>query len=121
MTDLSGTGPARGWIDPAAASSTPSYFDRYPRVAMSRTGDGVLTVRLHQKGKPITFSLPTYQQLVGAFTDIGADPRNRVVILTGTDDAFIGGADLGDPAESFTPEGFDAYYWHGSRLERGLN
>jgi enoyl-CoA hydratase/carnithine racemase len=108
------------WINPAAATESPEYFSRYPRVAMSRTGDGVLTVRLHLDEGPITFSLPTYQQLVQAFTDIGADPQNRVVVLTGTGDAFIGGADLGDPTESFTPEGFDAYYWHGSRLSQRL-
>ncbi len=111
---------SQAWIDPAAAERTPDYFDRYPRVALSRTADGVLTVRLHIEEKPITFSLPTYRQLVGAFTDIGADPQNRVIILTGTDDAFIGGADLSDPAESFTPEGFDAYYWHGSRLAQRI-
>lgn len=66
------------------------------------------------------FSLSTYRDLVGAFTEVGADPANRVVVLIGTGDSFVGGADLGPPEESFTPNGYDAFLWHGSRLAQRL-
>ncbi|NVO32253.1 enoyl-CoA hydratase/isomerase family protein [Hymenobacter lapidiphilus] len=86
------------------------YQHRYRHVRLSRTDNGILTAQLHSDGGPLIFALSVYEDLLSLFYHIGADRENRVLILTGTGDAFIGGADLGNPAESGTPEGFDEYY-----------
>jgi enoyl-CoA hydratase/carnithine racemase len=88
------------------------YQHRYQHAELDRTPDGILTVRLHSDNQPVIFALEVYRDLISLFQNIAADRENRVVILTGTGDAFIGGADLGNPRVSGTPEGFDQYYWH---------
>lgn len=67
----------------------PSYFQRYPTIAFDRDPDGVLTVRLHSNGGPVDYSPQHHTDWVGAFHDVGRDPDNRVVIITGTGDTFI--------------------------------
>ena len=93
------------------------YGEAFRHLKMTRI-DGVLEVALHSDGGPVIFNLDTYRDLYAAFTAIGADRDNRVVILTGTGDAFVAGADLGDPKVSGTPQGFNEYYWHCQRMQQ---
>jgi enoyl-CoA hydratase/carnithine racemase len=60
----------------------------------------VLEVALHTDGGTLVFNGHTHEQFVDLFHAIGSDPDNRVVILTGSDDAFM---------ETISPEGFDFF------------
>ena len=62
--------------------------------------DGVLEVALHSGGGPLVFNGYVHEALVRAFRDIGDDPENHVVILTGTGDEFCA---------QITPDGFDFF------------
>lgn len=65
------------------------YRDRYEFLRLEREG-GVLEATLHTDGGPFRFGPATFAGLPDAFHDIGRDPDNRVVILTGTGDEFCG-------------------------------
>jgi enoyl-CoA hydratase/carnithine racemase len=80
--------------------------------------NGILQVRLHTKGGPVKWSFEMHQAMAEAWTTIGHDPENEVIILTSTDPYWIGEFD----AESFreaedNPDKnviFD-YVWHDAR------
>jgi enoyl-CoA hydratase/carnithine racemase len=92
-----------------------SYADRFEHVALSRDVDGVLEVRLHTDGGPLVWGDSAHTELVYAFTEIGGDPGNRVIILTGTANRFI--ADLDDSlVGAMNPTKWDKLYSHGKRL-----
>ena len=65
--------------------------------------NGILQVRLHTKGGPVKWSFEMHQAMAEAWTTIGHDPENEVIILTSTDPYWIGEFDM----ESFatTPAG----------------
>src|SRR5690242_4714600 len=71
------------------------YCDRYEQVVFERDG-GVLLMRLHTEGRPLVWNGRAHDELGKAFADVGNDHRNHVVILTGTGEAFIDQANLGD-------------------------
>ena len=64
-----------------------SYRDKYENVRMKRE-DGILELALHTRGGSLVFNGYVHEALVHAFRDIGDDPDNHVVILTGTGDEF---------------------------------
>ena len=70
-----------------------SKFDEYSRsyqfVRMERRS-GILQMTLHTGGGPLQWNLDAQIEFVRAFTDVGADRDNRVVILTGTGNEFSG-------------------------------
>jgi enoyl-CoA hydratase/carnithine racemase len=68
-----------------------AYFDAYPNLAMSRSGTGVLMVRFHTDGGPAVFSAALHAELQRALHEIAEDRDNRVLVLTGTGDRFMGG------------------------------
>ena len=65
------------------------YFDRYRTADVSRTDDGVVTIRMHSNGGPLQWGGPPHQDLPELFNAIASDREVRVVILTGTGDEFI--------------------------------
>jgi len=67
----------------------PAYFDRYETFKFERYDDGVLVVRYHSDGGPVLYCDKHHAEWASAFTDIGMDRNNRVVIFTGTGDTFI--------------------------------
>ncbi len=67
----------------------PDYFDHYPTIEFERTERGVLTMRLHSDHGPVIYSEQHHADWCGAFYEVGADRDNRIVIITGTGDAFI--------------------------------
>jgi enoyl-CoA hydratase/carnithine racemase len=94
------------------------YAGAFEHVAMRRE-DGVLELRLHSDGGPLVWGDSPHTELGWAFTVVGADPENRVVILTGTGDEFIARLDtswLG----AMHPEKWDKIYSHGKRLLHAL-
>src|ERR671935_108059 len=77
-----------------------TYRDLFPNARLTRSKAGVLEVALHTDGGTLVFNGHTHEQFVDLFHAIGSDPDNRVVILTGSGDAFM---------ESISPEGFDFF------------
>jgi enoyl-CoA hydratase/carnithine racemase len=91
-----------------------SYRDKYENVRMKRE-DGILEVALHTRGGPLVFNGYVHEALVDAFRDIGDDPDNHVVILTGTGEEFC--AQIAPEGfDFFTPTGYDKILREGTRL-----
>ena len=92
-----------------------TYRDIYPNARLTRSPKGVLEVALHTDGGKLIFNGHTHEQFIDLFHDIGADPDNRVVILTGTGDAFM---DEISPEgfDFFTPRGYDKIYREGKKV-----
>jgi enoyl-CoA hydratase/carnithine racemase len=86
-------------------------FDDYNRsyqfIKMERRA-GILQMTLHTHGGPLQWNLDAQVEFVRAFTDVGADRENRIVILTGTGSEFSG--PRLDP---------DASFFHGAKLTPG--
>jgi enoyl-CoA hydratase/carnithine racemase len=91
-----------------------SYRNRYENVRMKRE-DGILEVALHTRGGPLVFNGYVHEALVGAFRDIGDDPENHVVILTGTGDEFCAQI-TEDGFDFFTPTGYDKILREGTKV-----
>ena len=83
-------------------------FDDYARsykfIKLERR-DGIVQMTLHTDGGPLRWGLDAQVEFVRAFTDVGADRDNRVVILTGSGNEFSG--PRLDP---------DAKFFHGAKL-----
>ncbi|HEX4182219.1 MAG TPA: enoyl-CoA hydratase/isomerase family protein [Caulobacteraceae bacterium] len=77
-----------------------AYRDSFPSARLTRSENGVLEVALHTDGGKLVFNGHTHEQFVDLFHAIGSDRDNRVVILTGSGEAFM---------ESISPEGFDFF------------
>jgi enoyl-CoA hydratase/carnithine racemase len=97
-----------------------SYRNRYDNLKMKRE-DGILEVALHTRGGPLVFNGHVHEALVRAFRDIGDDPDNHVVILTGMGNEFC--AQISPEGFDFyTPTGYDKILREGTRvLENILN
>ena len=65
------------------------YAAKYQTIRMERR-DGILQVTFHTDGGPLQWGLLPHGELPQAFRDIGSDPDNKVVMLTGTGDTFSG-------------------------------
>src|ERR1700730_2658973 len=90
------------------------YCNKDENVAMKREG-GILEVALHTQGRPVVFNGYVHEALVRAFRDIGDDPENHVVILTGTGDEFC--AQLSPEGfDFFTPTGYDKILREGVKV-----
>ena len=81
-------------------SNFDAYKNSFPNARLTRSPSGVLEVALHTEGGKLVFNGHTHEQFVELFHQIGSDAENRVVILTGSGDAFM---------DSITPEGFDFF------------
>src|SRR5258708_8384345 len=77
-----------------------AYRGAFPNAHLKRKENGVLQVALHSNGGKLVFNGHTHEQFVDLFHAIGEDRDNRVVILTGTGDAFM---------DTIEPEGFDFF------------
>jgi enoyl-CoA hydratase/carnithine racemase len=86
------------------------YADTFHHIAMTRS-DGILEVALHSEGKSVVFNADLHAELPEAFARIGADRGNRVVIITGVGDTFIGRVDDSLRTEGSTDEGWDRIRW----------
>lgn len=96
-----------------------NYCNAYPNARLTRTPAGVLEVALHTDGGKLVFNGHTHEQFVDLFHDIGSDPDNRVVILTGSGDAFMD-AISPDGFDFFTPRGYDKIFREGKKVLMNL-
>jgi enoyl-CoA hydratase/carnithine racemase len=72
-------------------------------------------VALHTDGGTLVFNGHTHEQFVDLFHAIGSDPDNRVVILTGSGNAFMETISP-EGFDFFTPRGYDKIYREGRKV-----
>jgi enoyl-CoA hydratase/carnithine racemase len=92
-----------------------AYRDSFPNARLTRSKTGVLEVALHTDGGTLVFNGHTHEQFVDLFHAISSDPENRVVILTGSGDAFMETISP-DGFDFFTPRGYDKIYREGKKV-----
>jgi enoyl-CoA hydratase/carnithine racemase len=90
------------------------YAHRYPNIDFDRDELGVLTMRFHSQGGPLTWSEVAHRTLPEAFRDVATDRENRVVIMTGTGDEFLVEMDFSTRASS--PMDWDKISDEGRRM-----
>ena len=92
-----------------------TYRDAFPNARLSRKDNGVLEVALHTGGGKLVFNGHTHEQFVDLFHAVGEDRETRVVILTGSGDAFM---DAINPEgfDFFTPQGYDKILREGRKV-----
>ena len=91
------------------------YANKYKNVRMERQ-DGILQITLHTNGDTLQWGAVPHRELPRAFADIGADPENRVVIMTGIGEGFTGPQGSRGSVPRRTPAQWDATYWEGKHL-----
>ena len=92
-----------------------AYRDGFPNARLDRSKSGVLEVALHTDGGTLVFNGHTHEQFVDLFHAIGSDPDSRVVILTGSGDAFMETISP-EGFDFFTPQGYDKIYREGRKV-----
>ncbi len=75
------------------------YSQKYAEHFVMTREDGILELRMHTDGGPARFGFAVHNAWGQAWQEIGNDPDNEVLILTGTGKVFSAGADL-DEARS---------------------
>ena len=93
------------------------YANKYETINFERH-NGILQVTFHSRGESLKWGGPAHREFGNAFADIGSDPSNRVVILTGTGADFCAGYEGTRPP--MTPTYLDTIYWEGKRLLTNL-
>jgi hypothetical protein len=92
-----------------------AYRDSFPNAQLTRSKTGVLEVALHTKGGTLAFNGYTHEQFVDLFHAIASDRDNRVVILTGSGNAFMETISP-EGFDFFTPQGYDKIYREGRKV-----
>src|SRR6201993_3011747 len=96
-------------------SSFEAYRESFPNARLTRSKTGVLEVALHTDGDTLVFNGHTHEQFVDLFHAIGSDHDNRVVILTGSGEAFMESISP-EGFDFFTPQGYDKIYREGKKV-----
>src|SRR5216684_1679406 len=92
-----------------------TYREAFLNARLSRKPNGVLEVALHTDGGKLVFNGHTHEQFVHLFHVIGGDHHNRVVILTGSGDAFMDGISP-EGFDFFSPQGYDKILREGRKV-----
>lgn len=74
---------------------------------MERRDDGVILVQIHTKGGPFQLSVEHHRAVGEALKLVASDPKNELMIFTGTGPAFLAKVD----PEGFALEEKDLEYW----------
>lgn len=91
------------------------YAQAYQSVRMERR-NGILQMTFHTNGGPLQWGEVPHREFPHAFHDVGSDPENKVVIMTGTGDAFSGPQATPDRKLRRTASDWDKTYWEGKHL-----
>jgi len=84
------------------------YKERFKQFyKMERRDDGVILIQAHTNGGPIQLSVENHRSLGQMLKTVGADPKNEIMILTGSGEEFMMDAD----PEGFKLEEEDLAYW----------
>jgi enoyl-CoA hydratase/carnithine racemase len=116
-----------------------SYKNKYENITLERDEDGILLVRIHDRGapdEPIRYYANDrpynwkncHFEWSHCFYDIARDYENEIVILTGTGDRFIGvaqdgqsaGANLVGKFPPMHPEVWDHIFHNGRQIHMNL-
>ncbi|MEU2090188.1 enoyl-CoA hydratase/isomerase family protein [Nocardia beijingensis] len=76
------------------------YAQKYADYFVMTRRDGILQLRMHTGGGPARFDFATHNAWAQAWQEIGNDPENEVLILTGTGEEWL--APDPDPAAGAT-------------------
>lgn len=93
------------FVDPPEFAEYQERFKDF--FVLERRDDGVLLARAHTKGDSVQLSVQNHRALGQMLKTIGADPRNEVLILTGSGDDFMMDSD----PKGFELEEQDLEYW----------
>lgn len=114
---------------PAKPRTLDEYKDDYPHIKFDRSDEGILLMQLHNgDGGEFEWSFDNHHEIGFSWRDVGADPENKLIILTGSGDAFLRREYLQadkvdragmDDAQRRAVEWIDAH-GHGKRLEMDL-
>jgi enoyl-CoA hydratase/carnithine racemase len=85
------------------------YAEKYQAVRMERR-DGILQLTFHTHGGPLQWGAAPHREFPEAFRDIGSDPDTKVVIMTGTGEAFSGPCATPDARLRRTAAAWDQTY-----------
>jgi enoyl-CoA hydratase/carnithine racemase len=91
------------------------YAGKYQYVHMERQ-DGILQLTLHTNGGPLQWGSGPHGELPQVFADIGSDPDNKIVIMTGTGDVFPGPQATPHIRLRRPTRQWDKTYWEGKHL-----
>jgi enoyl-CoA hydratase/carnithine racemase len=97
--------PARSFVPTPDIEEYAERFRDYFR--FERRSDGVLLVQAHTRGGPILLSVEDHRALGQMLKTVGADPKNELLILSGTGDEFMMETD----EDGFALEEEDLPYW----------
>ncbi len=100
-------------------ASLDQYADKYQTIRMERR-QGILQMTFHTNGGPLQWGGGPHSEFPQAFADVGSDPENRIVIMTGTGDVFSGPPGTAAGAPKRAPREWDQTYWEGKRLLTNL-
>jgi enoyl-CoA hydratase/carnithine racemase len=91
------------------------YVDKYQTIRMERR-NGILQLTFHTNNRPLQWGEMPHREFPEAFRDVGSDPDNKVVIMTGTGEAFSGPRASPDTRLRRTARAWDKTYWEGKHL-----
>jgi enoyl-CoA hydratase/carnithine racemase len=91
------------------------YAQKYQTIHMERQ-NGILQITFHTNNGPLQWGEAPHREFPEAFRDIGSDPDTKVVIMTGTGDAFSGPRATPDVRLRRTARDWDKTYWEGKHL-----
>lgn len=75
---------------PVLPAQFAEYKDKFPHIKMDRSEDGILLIRLHDgEDGEFEFSFAAHHEVAYLWRYVGDDPENKVIILTGSGDAFL--------------------------------
>ena len=100
-------------------ASFEEYSQKYETVRMDRR-DGILQITFHTGGDTLQWSLLPHNEFPRAFSDIGSDSENKVVIMTGAGDGFSGPRASAGSRPTGSPREWDKIYWEGKHLLTNL-
>jgi enoyl-CoA hydratase/carnithine racemase len=92
-----------------------SSAEKYQTIRMERR-DGILQLTFHTDGGPLQWGEAPHREFPEAFREIGSDPDTKVVIMTGTGEAFSGPRATPEAQLRRTATAWDKTYREGKHL-----
>jgi enoyl-CoA hydratase/carnithine racemase len=100
--------------------TAPAYFTKYENLQMTRDEGGVLLVRFHTDGGPLTFTGQAHEDFPAALEEIALDRDNRAMVLTGSGDFFMKDIDGPSLGEIFKPAAWEKTRVEGAKVLQRL-
>jgi hypothetical protein len=91
------------------------YANKFKHIQLERRG-GILHMRLHTDGGALLWGKGPHDELGQCYYDIGSDPENRAMIVTGTGESFLANYARGQHWTFNTSQTWHKVYWDGRKL-----